>query len=238
MQRRIRRLGDALLATLVAVGLTACDSTTGPEGSGTMSVQLAKLGGSSASLAAHVVRADSRFASVELEDVDAINVTVDSVEAHRVGSGSDAEDDGDGDAPPEERGGWFAVEVTVEDPFDLTALSTTETLTIAEGALPEGDYNQIRLFLSGATIDFAEGFDPDGDGPLAPGATDVPLRIPSSEQTGVKIPGADFSIDGETGTEVTVTFDEGTSVQNLTITGNGQVIMSPVLTAAGETAGT
>ena len=66
----------------------------------------------------------------------------------------------------------------------------------------------------------------------------MPLRIPSSEQTGVKIPGADFTIDAETGTEVTVMFDEGTSVQNITITGAGEVIMNPVLTARGGTAGT
>ena len=237
MPRPMRRLGSVLLTTLVAVGLAACNGTTGPEGTGTASVQLAKLGGSSAALAAHVVQADPRFASVDLEDVAAIHVTVDTVEAHRVGGGDDGANGENGNGPPAQRGGWFAVEVTVDDPIDLTELSTTETLTIAEGALPEGDYNQLRLFLAGATVDFAEGVDPDGDGPLAEGATDVPLRIPSSEQTGVKIPGADFTVDAGTGTEVTVTFDENTSVQNLTITGAGEVIMSPVLTAGGGQAG-
>lgn len=225
MRTKVRALGGALLAVLLGAGLTACSDSTGPEGSGTATIQMARLGSSSASMAASVVGADPRMAELTVEEVDAINVIVDRVEAHRVGS--------EQDSTP---GGWFGIAVEETD-LDLKALSTEQALTIASDTLPAGTYDQVRLFLAGATVDFADGVDPDGDGPIAESEDGVELRIPSSEQTGLKVPDASFTLEAEATSEVTILFDEGTSVQNITFTGAGEVILNPVLVAGDETSG-
>lgn len=227
MNERIGRIGSTLLAALVALGLSACGDTTGPEGMGTATVQMDRSGGSSSSLALSTVAADARFARVDLDSVAAIHVDVDSVEVHRIGDGEDGEGDGEGPTA-----GWYGVAVT-EAALDLLALPVDETLTIASGSVPAGAYNQLRLFISGATVDFAEGYDPDGEGGIEAGATGVPLVIPSSDQTGIKVPGLSFDVPADAESEVTVSFDEGASVQNLTVTGTGEVRMTPVLTPAG-----
>lgn len=187
-----------------------------------------RLGSGSAVLAANAVSADPRFAAVRLDSVAAIHVTVDSVELHRIGDGDGAEN-GDGEGPT---AGWLGVSVTETD-IDLLALPTDQALTIASGSVPAGSYNQLRFFVTGATVDFADGYDPDGDGGLEPGATDVPLVIPSADRTGIKVPGLDFDVAEDAEAEVTVSFDAGHSVQNLVVTGNGQVRMTPVLTPEG-----
>ena len=227
MRQSIRSAGTALFAAFLAVGLTACGDTTGPEDSGTATIQMNRVGGSTQSLALAMLTADARFGAVPLDSVEAINVEIDTVEAHRTGAGGEP---GEGDGSP---GGWFAVGVTTGE-IDLLSLSTDQTVTIAEGTLPAGSYNQVRLFLTGATVDFHPDFDPDGEGTtFEAGATDVPLVIPSSQQTGIKVPGASFTLEEETTAEVTISFDAGASVQTLIVTGAGQVMMSPVLVPAG-----
>lgn len=230
MSRRIGGFGTILWTLLLGVALAGCgDDATGPEGMGTATVQMNRAGSGSASLAASTVSADPRFARVDVEQVAAIRVEVDTVELHRVGDG-DGEENGEGEGPS---AGWYEIGVTLTEPLDLMALSAEQTLTIAEGTVPAGTYNQLRFFFEGATVDFAEGFDPDGEGPLEPGATDVPLRIPSGDQTGIKVPGLSFEVAADAESEVTVSFDGGASVQNLVVTGNGEVLMTPVLTPEG-----
>lgn len=227
MNGRTKKIAGTLIAIAAGAGLTACDdAATGPEGSGTATVGMNRLADGGQSAATLALAKDPRFASIELGDVSAILIEVDSVEAHRIGGG-----DGSGaDTVP---GGWYGVAVTLTEPLDLMTLSADGSVEIAEGSLPAGSYDQLRLFFTGATIDFAEGVDPDGDGPLAEGATDVELRIPSGAQTGVKVPGVEFEIVADDETPVTVSFDDETSVQNITITGSGEVLMSPVLTGDG-----
>lgn len=227
MDRSARQVGIVLLGILLAAGLAACDDTTGPEGSGTATVQMNRLGGGAQVLALHVLASDARLASVPLDSVEAINVEIDTVEAHRIDSGSDP------DADDETPGGWIAIGVTIGE-LDLLSLSTEQTLTIAEGSLPAGSYNQLRFFFTGATVDFHPDFDPDGEGDaFDAGATDVPLVIPSGDQTGIKVPGAAFDLEADEEVEVTVSFDDGASVQTVTVTGAGEVMMNPVLVPEG-----
>lgn len=227
MSTRSRAVGTAALAVVLSAGLTACDGATGPEGSGTATVQMNRVGGSAQSLALHTLSLDARFAAVSLDSVEAINVTLDTVEAQRIGGGGEP---GEGDETP---GGWFEIGVT-ETELDLLSLPTDQGLTIAEGSLPAGTYNQIRLFFTGATVDFHPDFDPDGEGTMfEAGAMDVPLRIPSGDQTGIKVPGVSFDLAEDATAEVTISFDDGASVQTLTVTGAGEVMMSPVLVADG-----
>lgn len=229
MFERMRAFGGTLLVLALAAGLAACgDDPTGLEGSGTATVQLASLGSSSQSMAASVVEADPRLGAVALEDVESIILTIERVEAHRAGTEEDSADGGD-----EASDGWVGIDVETQTLDLIQDLSDDQTVTVAEGELPAGDYDQVRFFLSEAEITFATEMAVSGPGEDIPAGEPVSLRIPSSEQSGLKVPDAGFTV-GEAATEVTITFDEGTSIQNITITGTGQVIMAPVLAAGDE----
>lgn len=235
MFERMRAFGGTLLVLALAAGLAACgDDPTGLEGSGTATVQLASLGSSSQSMAASVVEADPRLGAVALEDVESITVTIERVEAHRAGTKEDSADGGEnGENGEDESGGWVGIDVETQTLDLIQDLSDDQTVTVAEGELPAGDYDQVRFFLSEAEITFATEMAVSGPGEDIPAGEPASLRIPSSEQSGLKVPDAGFTV-GEAATEVTITFDEGTSIQNITITGTGQVIMAPVLAAGDE----
>lgn len=233
MKTRFQSFGTALLTTLLAFGITACDDTTGPEGPGSATIQLTGMDAGAQSVATRAVAADPRFASVTLDDVESISVTIDRVEAHREGTEDDPEteeDEGEGS------GGWFGIDVEASTVDLIQDLSADQSITVAEGELPAGDYDQVRFFFSEATITFASTVEVPGPGEDIAGGEAVALTIPSGAQTGIKVPDASFSV-GEGATEVTIVFDEGTSVQNVTVTGTGEVIMAPVLVAGGEEGG-
>lgn len=102
-------------------------------------------------------------------------------------------------------------------------------LVIAAGQVPVGDYRMVRLVTSGATIYFNTTvqvgpaiFDPD---------TGYDVTIPSGSETGLKTD-ATFTVaaaEGGNPTEVSLLFDEGTTFKNVTATGSGKVMLSPVI---------
>lgn len=141
-------------------------------------------------------------------------------------------DEDDNGENGEDTGGWIslALEDTIE--LDLVALPTEgeSPLVIAAGTVPVGDYMNVRLFVDSAAITFT--------GPISLGAAitfdgGVPhaVTIPSEDQTGIKTD-ASFSVTEDTEgnvTDVTLLFSAGSTFQNVALTGNGMVILAPVI---------
>lgn len=214
MMKRV--FGGTLLTAFVAFSMAACgDDLTSPDGTGDLAVTLSQMDGSST--AAALTESSPRFSQVELSSVTSIVVSVDAVQVHRV----DDEENG-------EPGGWIDLGVS-EVEIDLIGdLASDVSLTVAEGELPAGEYDGVRFFFTGATISF----DPPQENPST-GETieEASLVVPSGDQTGIKVPGASFTVEGESTTEFAVMFDDDTSVQNVNITGTNEVMMAPVLVA-------
>lgn len=218
-----RVFGGALLAAFAALSVAACgDDPTAPGGTGDFTLTMGQLDGSSAASA--LTERSPRLSQVDLTSVASIVVTVDAVQVHRVDAEEDGENGESGDNG--EAGGWIDLGVT-EVEIDLrNDLSTDASLAVAEGELPAGDYDGVRFFFSDATITF----DPPAQNPsTGEEIAEASLVVPSGDQTGIKVPGASFTVEGEGTTEFAVMFDANTSVQNVNITGTGQVMMAPVL---------
>lgn len=215
-----RVFGGALLAAFAALSVAACgDDLTAPGGTGDFTLTMGQLDGSSAASA--LTERSPRLSQVDLTSVSSIVVTVDTVQVHRV----DAEEEGENGENGEAHG-WIDLGVT-EVEIDLrNDLSTDASLAVAEGELPAGDYDGVRFFFSDATITF----DPPAQNPsTGEEIAEASLVVPSGDQTGIKVPGASFTVEGEAATEFAVMFDANTSVQNVNITGTGTVMMAPVL---------
>lgn len=110
--------------------------------------------------------------------------------------------------------------------LDLMALSGRAT-TIVKGTVPAGVYTQFRLFSpaeSGSEAQSVYLVMKDG--------RKVPLRIPSGQQTGLKlvIQGG-FNLQVDAITTLTLAFDVGHS---LVQTGNGRYMLKPVVKASGD----
>lgn len=232
MPTRIRVLGGALLAAFAGLAVAACDDATGPEGSGAFELRLAAMqGGASSAVLTDLAAVDARLASVDLEDVETIEVDVDRIEVHRRGDddGEDEAGEGENGEDDGEPGGWISLDTELGT-LELLGLPVGDGLTVATSeGLPAGDYDGVRFFFTDARITFANPIEVPGPGDDIPAGEAVSLRIPSGEQTGVKVPGASFTVSDGGGTEVTILFDTGTSVRNVTVTGTGEVIMAPVL---------
>lgn len=205
------------IAAFLALPLAACDDgPTGPA-SGSTSIQLtAGAVGSSASLISFSQHGEAG-GNLSLDMVSSIDVTLERVEALKLEEDAEAR--------------WVQLDVEDEPSLDLLALPEDGGVEVARGELEAGDYCNVRFFVADATITFSEDVT-QGGGPTATTfEADTPhdLFIPSSEQTGVKVPTARFSVDGEQET-VSIAFDAGESVQTVNLTATGP-LMTPVLTA-------
>jgi hypothetical protein len=217
------------LALLLAASVAACDNTAGP---GAESSILLSRGGSTApslstaALASFSIDGAPSTAGATLSSVPLGSVSSIQVKIHRV-QALPASRDENQDA------GWISLEV---DPvsggeFDLMALSEAG-VQLARGELEEGTYSSVRLFVESASITFSSPVT-IGAGPMArtyEAGEAYPLTIPSSKQTGIKVPTAGFVVTETTGDVVTLVFDAGVSVQAVQALPTG-VQMSPVLTA-------
>ena len=135
-----------------------------------------------------------RVAMVDAPDptVTAVNITVDRVEAHV-------------------NNDWVPIAVTPQS-FDLLDLVQNKAI-LGSATLPTGHYNQIRLFVSNATVTDATGTHP--------------VTIPSSAQTGIKV-NVDYDINSDEITEVLLDFNVEKSIHK---TGAGVYMMNPVIPA-------
>jgi len=200
----------------------ACSDTTGTS-DGEVRVRLA----ATPTAAARVAATDFITASgaITASMIDSIMVTVTAVEAIRVETDPDSDD---------ETGKFVRLDLTelggvrinlLDLPVDSTGL------IIARGELPAGTYNRIRLRIEDGSAEISLNTDVAIGGNSVLAAGTYALEIPSGAQSGIKVQTSSFTIDDDDGADVTLVFDLNTSIGNVHTTGNGRIIMNPVLKA-------
>jgi hypothetical protein len=131
-----------------------------------------------------------RLADAPDPSISALNITVNRVEANIDGQ-------------------WVSIPVS-ETTVDLLDLVQNDIL-LASGSVPTGTYNQVRVFVTNATVTDADG------------THDV--TIPSAEQTGIKL-NVNYTINANEVTALLLDFNVGKS---LIKTGNGTYKLQPVI---------
>lgn len=184
---------DAVLAALFLPLLAACS-----DGSGTAAVGL----GVDPAGAGHVeVRITD--APIDMNTVQNVWVTIDSVLVY-----PRATMDGNEPRPIEL--------ATHPGTFDLLTLTGGATDLLAEGDLPAGFYDRIRMGVTEAHLVFRDG-------------TEEPLRI-EPEKVDVPIP---FELSVDEQMQIVLDFDAAASIQ-VNETGNGKYILRPVVTPVSQ----
>lgn len=211
--------GAVALAAMVV--LAACGDGTGPAGTGEARVVMSSTDGSASMVASSSSSDPVTAAQVTLDQVSSITVDVNRVEV--LPAGTDTTDGGP----------WVSVSVTTQT-VDLMDLGASG-VEIAAGEISAGDYRNVRFFFEDATITFSEEvtFGGGQNAETYAAGEAHPLIIPSGDQTGVKVPGAEFTVEEDATGTVVVEFDPAASVQNVNLSARG-VMMAPVLTAGGE----
>lgn len=224
-QQNERRQGivSGAVALAAMVVLTACGDGTSPAGTGEAQVVMSSTDDFASSVATSVATSTPMVAqSATLDQVASITVDVERVDVRPAGSQSSA------------AGPWVSLDLTTTTSLDLMDLGATG-VQIAADDVQAGDYRGVRLFLANATITFNEDVT-FGSGPeeqTFAGGVAHDLIIPSSEQTGVKIPEASFTVEEDATGSVEITFDPAASVQNVNLSAEG-IMMAPVLVAGGD----
>lgn len=229
MRARVINLG---MGALAVAALVACsDGLTTDQASQTaaarVTVQMQQVAGAAAAQAVGTIALAEGGAAARItaDDVGSLVVTVTDIQFLPV---VDESMNGMAEDPM-----WQSIGV---EPFELdfTALpgDGESALTVASGEIAEGDYRKARLFTSDAFVTFTRDITvgqttlaavDDMDQPVQ-----HPVRIPSARNTGIK---TDFALSVNGDTDVLLLFDPAATFKNVTVTGNGQVIMSPVVRA-------
>lgn len=202
------------LLTGAALALSACDGGTGPGGDNQVLLQRGSVG-STASVTGALLGPELA-SQLPLGAVQSIQVTVTGVRVLPAARN------------PDDDAAWVALSVpsggTVQ--VDLLQLPTTGGVTIAAGDLDEtATFSGLRIFFEEPARITLDETVTVGARTLQPGTYD--LFIPSGAQTGIKVlSGFTVSRSGE---NVAVVFDSDASVQSITATGQGRLIMAPVL---------
>jgi hypothetical protein len=134
----------------------------------------------------------------------------------------------------EDGGGWISLELSEPVELDLLALPTEgeSPLVIAAGNVEPGDYRNVRLLIGDATIVFDQPFSIG----LAEFDGEHPVTVPSGAQTGLKTDIA-FTVEADgdgNPQDLNLLFDPGITFLNAIATGNGTVILTPVLRNTGQ----
>lgn len=218
--RRLVRL------SLAATAAAACaDGTvTAPEnvgaGAGHLTVVMQRAGGPAVGGSWLAGLAEVGMGRIEASDVASLRITITDIQFLPV-------DDGQmGDGMNEH--GWRSLSVEPVE-LDLMALPVEGEvpLVLASGMVDAGDFRMARLFVSDAIIVLEEPVTV-GNTTYDAGEPGHSVTIPSGLQTGLK---TDFdvnvTVDGDT--EVLLVFDPDATFKNVTATGNGKIMLAPVL---------
>ncbi len=226
-----RRPAGLAAAVFLGLVLTGCSGSTGPE-MGRLDVIFGQVG---SGLAARISAPDALAAlgsqlGVPLDQVSEINMTVDSIQVHRVGAddevvtdGTEGSDGTDGDGS---EGPWITVDLTGGVATDGIAINLLdlpaggEGINVASAFLPSGHYNQARIFFTDPRIVFSGQVEASG---TMLEAGDYPLVIPSGDQSGIKVQVV-FDVPETIG----LYFDPLNSVKNIVVNAN-RISMTPVI---------
>ncbi len=154
-------------------------------------------------------------------DSAADSARVDSLAHHR---------DDDGDDWEETERGWVSLSIVGSGVLDLVHLpdSAAAGLTVASGSLPAGRYRHVRLFVTNPMIFFDSTFvTPQGDTLKA--GVGYPVTIPSADSTGAAIRTDESFTVPSGGGDVQLYFDRDDTVRHIVITGDGTILVPPVI---------
>lgn len=149
-------------------------------------------------------------------DYKEVNINISRIEGHIAGEGEEGEDKGSWEVLKGWSGGKEVDLIELED----------VSILLASLELAPNKYTQLRIFLNGDASLVLEG-EEGLDGPTVT----VPLEIPSSVNTGIKL-NRPFEIVEGMITKLTIDFDAEKSVIE---TGNGKYKMKPVISLSSET---
>lgn len=213
---------DSLNIVVTAIAFRAVESDTGVEAD-TDSVADSTEHGDSVS-AEHDSTSDSTEASDSTEHGDSV-----SAEHADSDAAEHAEDEGESS--------WVTVMLDQPDTVDLMALPTdsSQAIVLAEGVVPVGKYYGVRLLVNGGWVTFSTPIQLE-HAPMLKADTAYALTIPSGAQSGIKT-NVSFTVSADStgaANAVHLLFDPTELTAHLVVTGNGKIILSPVLHARGE----
>jgi hypothetical protein len=137
-----------------------------------------------------------------------VYVTVERVRMHK----SDGADDSEG--------GWEEIVLSSPKRLDLLELTNGELEELGQTDVPAGTYNQIRLVLAENT-----GANPLANAVHPTNGTEVPLRTPSAQQSGLKLK-AKFEVEANGLADLVLDFD---ACRSIVTAGSGAYNLKPVL---------
>lgn len=127
---------------------------------------------------------------------------------------------------------WEVLTLDAATTLDLMALPTEEegSIVIGAGTVLAGSYRKVRILAAAGEIVFKGPIDLGGAAAFD-GGMPYAVTIPSGAQTGLKTDVSFEVTEGENATAnaAYVVFVPGTTFQNVTVTGNGGVMLAPVL---------
>lgn len=129
-------------------------------------------------------------------------------------------------------GAWVSLEFGQSASLDLMALPTEgeSPLVIASGSAPVGSYVDVRLFVSDAKIVFASDVQL-GTATVFKAGESYDVTIASGDQTGIKTD-AQFAVEADAEgniNDVHLFFNPTATFLNVSATGTGSVMLSPVI---------
>lgn len=219
---------SALLATSALLG--AC-SDLGPDASENVDVTMQQTDDALTQAAdgwyASVAGGESSASAVDKDDVASLVVRVTEIQFLPKADEASANDDGV----------WISLQLAAPISFDLMALPTESEspLVIASGAVPVGDYGDVRLFVEQAIIIFTRQIDLGVAFSFETGV-EYQVTIPSATETGLKTD-AEFTVEADAQSNinaVNLLFSPGATFLNVTGTGTGEVILAPVIRARSQ----
>lgn len=227
MPRVIRSALFIVSLLLVALPLVSCGNGTGPSAMGEATLILTDADVVSAAIAPALAAAVDPAGDVPAEAISGIELVLTRVDLHLTGGAGEeieqneeqTEEGDDGDS------GWQSLTLTEGGTIDLVNLPESSGFQIANGELPAGRYNNLRLFYSSATLRLGEAITIRG---AEIPAGDYDLRIPSGDQTGLKVPLSAFDVDAGELETLIVEVLSNASVASIRWNANG-FRMSPVL---------
>ncbi len=218
MHTRFIRMTGAAVAAL-AVGACADGVTSARSGPVRVTMQQTSPAAAAAAVAGE---GTATLGKLSRDDITSLIVHVTAIEFLPAATPDDPD-------PP-----WEALAFDQPARIDLLALPTEgeSPLVIASGGVADGNYRRVRLFLSDEaalvpTIVFSRDI-VVGQSTFAAGDPGHPVTSPSAAQSGIK---TDVTFTVEGGAEVHLLFDVGATFQNVTATGSGKVMLSPVIRA-------
>ena len=210
------RLMMALSAGMLSLTSAACDLKEGIDPA-RFEVRFAADMSGAGTLANVLGDGAGSLGTLALSSIDSINVTITGVDASSTDGGSAALQ-----LEQDALGRINLLALPVDDDEDAAA-----GVALAQGTVPAGTYNGVRLSYDLATATITLNEDVTVGGHTFTAGTH-PLEVPSGDQNGIKVPFSSLTLTDDAA-NVVLTFDGSVTIRHVTATGSGKLLLVPVL---------